>query len=203
MLEKGAELSSSASNKGAPKHLARPTLKAIWGRAATRSAAIAVGAAMTLSVAFTVSPYANAHTGSGAAGSPVIAARLRAKVVASHSLNAKRKMAVRVALYQRGDPYRYGSRGPNAFDCSGLTSYAWARAGKAIPRTSSGQRAWTKNVGWAHKLPGDLLFYSGHTAMYVGFSSGKHWMMEAPHSGLPVRLIQARTRGLMKVGRVR
>jgi cell wall-associated NlpC family hydrolase len=199
VLEKGTELLRSAV-RSAPKHLAK---SAGPKQAATRLAAVGVGTVLTLSVAFASPPQADADTGGRGSGSPVIAKRLRAKVMADTRLNAKRKLAVRVALFQRGDPYRYGGRGPNAFDCSGLTSYAWARAGKRIPRTSSGQRAWTRNVGWRHKLPGDLLFYSGHTSMYVGFSSGKHWMMEAPRSGLRVRLVQARTRGLIKVGRVR
>jgi cell wall-associated NlpC family hydrolase len=204
VLEKGAELLRSAV-RSAPRHLATSAGATSAGpqRAVTRLAAVGVGTVLTLSVAFAAPPQADADTGGGGPGSSVVAKRLRTKVMADKRLNAKRKLAVRVALYQRGDPYRYGGRGPNAFDCSGLTSYSWGRAGKKIPRTSSAQRAWTKNVGWKHKLPGDLLFYSGHAAMYVGFSSGKHWMMEAPRSGLRVRLIQARTRGLIKVGRVR
>ena len=114
------------------------------------------------------------------------------------------KVAVWTALAQRGDPYVYGGSGPYSFDCSGLTSYSWRRAGnRGIPRTSSAQYAWTSSVGWSGKLPGDLLFYSGHVAMYVGYSSGGYWMMEAPHSGLTVRLVPARTTGLRKVGRVR
>jgi cell wall-associated NlpC family hydrolase len=206
VLEKGAELLRSALRsapkhlRSAPKHLAQSVGTQ---RTVTRLAAVAAAAALTLTVAVAVPPQADAGSGSSGTGSPVIAKRLRAKVMASKTLNAKRKLAVRVALFQRGDPYRYGGRGPHSFDCSGLTSYAWGRAGKRLPRTSSAQRAWTRNVGWRHKLPGDLLFYSGHAAMYVGFSSGRHWMMEAPHSGLRVRLIQARTRGLIKVGRVR
>ena len=167
-----------------------------------RLAAVSVGSAMALSLAFVAPLDANASTGSNGAGSPVIARQLRAKVLASKTLNPKRKVAVRVALEQRGDRYRYGSAGPNAFDCSGLMYYSWRHAGKKIPRTSSAQRRWTRNVGWAHKLPGDLLFYSGHAAMYVGYAGGKHWMMEAPHRGKPVRLIEARMRGLLKVGAV-
>ena len=38
-----------------------------------------------------------------------------------------------------GSPYVYGAAGPNAFDCSGLTSWAYAQAGKQIPRTSQAQ----------------------------------------------------------------
>ena len=160
-----------------------------------------LGAALALTLAVAVAPQQPAHAYSGS-GSPTIAKRLVAKTYTAR-LSAKRAKAVRVAIAQRGDRYRYGATGPNAFDCSGLTSYAWKVAGKKIPRTSTAQRNWTKRVAMSKKLPGDLLFYRGHAAMYVGFSSGKHWMMEAPYTGKPVRLVQMRTKGLIKIGRIR
>jgi cell wall-associated NlpC family hydrolase len=164
---------------------------------------VTAGLAVALSLAFVVPLDADASTPGNGPGPSGIAKQLRAKVLASKTLSPKRKVAVRVALEQRGDRYRYGAKGPNAFDCSGLMYYSWRHAGKAIPRTSSAQRRWARNVGWAHKLPGDLLFYRGHAAMYVGAAGGKQWMMEAPHRGKPVRLIEARMRGLLKVGAVR
>ncbi|CAM5460000.1 NlpC/P60 domain-containing protein OS=Streptomyces antimycoticus OX=68175 GN=SSPO_071140 PE=3 SV=1 [Streptomyces antimycoticus] len=44
--------------------------------------------------------------------------------------------AARAAL---GLPYAWGHAGPTAFDCSGLTQWAYAHAGVAIPRTSQAQ----------------------------------------------------------------
>ena len=40
-----------------------------------------------------------------------------------------------------GAPYRYGGAGPDAFDCSGLVAYAYARAGITLPRTAAQQFA--------------------------------------------------------------
>ena len=48
---------------------------------------------------------------------------------------------VDVALAQVGDGYAWGGSGPDAFDCSGLTAYAFATAGVTLPHTSQGQAA--------------------------------------------------------------
>ena len=81
--------------------------------------------------------------------------------------------AIRVALAQVGDTYVSGATGPDAFDCSGLTSYAFAAAGVILPRTSSGQAQDPRGhkVGRAELLPGDLVFYYSpisHVALYIG-----------------------------------
>ena len=47
--------------------------------------------------------------------------------------------AVQYALAQVGDAYVYGAAGPSAFDCSGLTMFAWGAAGVGLPHSSSAQ----------------------------------------------------------------
>jgi len=79
-------------------------------------------------------------------------------------------VAVAAALSKEGAPYVYGAAGPNAFDCSGLTSWAWAQAGVTIPRTSSGQGS-LPSVPLSQLQPGDLVTYYSpvsHVAMYIG-----------------------------------
>jgi peptidoglycan DL-endopeptidase CwlO len=51
------------------------------------------------------------------------------------------RKAVEVALAQLGSPYVWGAEGPSTFDCSGLTSFAYAAAGVTIPRVSRAQFA--------------------------------------------------------------
>lgn len=95
--------------------------------------------------------------------------------------------AVRYALDQLGKPYLWGATGPASFDCSGLTSRAWARAGTPIPRTSQEQWARLPHVPLNALRPGDLVIYfpeATHVALYLG--DGK--VVQAPRTGDTVKI---------------
>ena len=103
------------------------------------------------------------------------------------------RAAVRWALAQLGDPYRWGAVGPDRFDCSGLTSAAYRAAGVAIPRVSTAQWGAGPHVGFADLLPGDLVFYADDpgdpaTIHHVGMYIGNGLMVHAPHTGDVVRV---------------
>lgn len=78
------------------------------------------------------------------------------------------------------------------FDCSGLMSYMWAQIG--IHVESFTQNLWDASVQvpWSQKVPGDMIGYSGHIAMYVGAFNGVDMMLEAPYSGAFVRIAKVR-----------
>jgi cell wall-associated NlpC family hydrolase len=79
--------------------------------------------------------------------------------------------AIDVALAKVGNGYAYGANGPDVFDCSGLTSWAYANAGVSLPRSSSAQFSAGTSVSSSALAPGDLLFYGSpisHVAMYIG-----------------------------------
>lgn len=96
--------------------------------------------------------------------------------------------AAQAALAQVGTPYVWGGNQPGGFDCSGLTSWAYAQAGVHIPRTAAEQTV-GRQVSYEELQPGDLVLWSGHAAMYVG--DGK--MVEA---GDPVQVNPVRTSNL-------
>jgi cell wall-associated NlpC family hydrolase len=94
--------------------------------------------------------------------------------------------AVRNALTQIGVPYKWGAKAPgSAFDCSGLTQWAYDKAGKDIPRVSRDQDVGAR-ISRADVRPGDLAVWDGHVAMIVGDGQ----MIEA---GSPVGLSPIRT----------
>ena len=108
-----------------------------------------------------------------------------APVAASSSAT---QTAVDTALAQRGDMYQYGATGPDRFDCSGLTSFAYRAAGVEIPRTSRAQSTFGTPVAKSDLKPGDLVFFYSpvsHVGMYIG--NGQ--MVHASTAGKPVAVV--------------
>ncbi|WP_435126102.1 NlpC/P60 family protein [Actinacidiphila sp. bgisy144] len=95
--------------------------------------------------------------------------------------------AIGYAFDQLGKPYVWGAQGPDSFDCSGLTSQAWAHAGTTIPRTSQQQWAQLPHVPLELLRPGDLVIYfkgATHVALYIGDGL----VIQAPRPGSYVKV---------------
>jgi cell wall-associated NlpC family hydrolase len=91
--------------------------------------------------------------------------------------------AVNAAMSKIGAEYVWGTAGPDTFDCSGLTSWAYAQAGVYLPHSSAAQASSGAVVpSLAQAQPGDLLFFYSpisHVALYIGGGS----MVHARHPG--------------------
>jgi cell wall-associated NlpC family hydrolase len=89
-----------------------------------------------------------------------------------------------------GAPYRYGGAGPDAFDCSGLVTYAYRQLGFAVPRTAAQQFAAATPVPRGDLRPGDLVFFrlDGREVSHVGIYAGDDRFVHAPQSGGEVRM---------------
>ncbi|MFH9652858.1 NlpC/P60 family protein [Streptomyces anulatus] len=86
-----------------------------------------------------------------------------------------------------GMPYVWGAAGPNSFDCSGLTSWAFQQAGVSIPRTSQTQaNAGTRINSLGALKPGDLIIMRTDLS-HVGFYAGNGQILHAPKPGSQVR----------------
>ncbi|MBL1095751.1 C40 family peptidase [Streptomyces coffeae] len=95
--------------------------------------------------------------------------------------------ALNYALDQIGKPYVWGAEGPSSFDCSGLTSQAWAHAGRTIPRTSQEQWRQLPRVSLQRLRPGDLVIYN-KGASHVAIYAGNGQVVQAPRPGQVVKL---------------
>ncbi|GGW27428.1 MULTISPECIES: C40 family peptidase [Streptomyces] len=95
--------------------------------------------------------------------------------------------AFQAAQSKIGSPYVYGASGPSSFDCSGLTSWAFAQAGVSIPRISQDQaNAGTRIYSQSDLKVGDLVIFYGDLH-HVGFYAGNGQVLHAPRSGTVVR----------------
>jgi cell wall-associated NlpC family hydrolase len=110
----------------------------------------------------------------------------RAPMAGSPAASGRAATAVAAARRAVGSPYGWGQAGPSAFDCSGLTQWAYAQAGVSLPRTSQGQQSAGARVPLSAARPGDLVVYrsdASHVAMYMGNGQVVH----APYPGARVR----------------
>ncbi|MFJ9708270.1 C40 family peptidase [Streptomyces sp. NPDC101234] len=101
--------------------------------------------------------------------------------------SAAGQKAVAFATAQLGKPYVWGAEGPDSYDCSGLTSQAWASAGRPIPRTSEEQWKQLQHIDVKDMRPGDLIIYfddASHVAMYIGDGA----IIQAPRPGRTVSI---------------
>jgi cell wall-associated NlpC family hydrolase len=103
---------------------------------------------------------------------------------------AEAAKVVAFARAQLGKPYRYGSDGPYSYDCSGLAKAAWARAGVVLAHYTGAQWDAGVHITRANLRPGDLVFF-GSDVHHVGIYIGNGQMIEAPHTGLDVRIAPA------------
>ena len=90
------------------------------------------------------------------------------------------------AKRQLGKPYVWGAAGPDSFDCSGFTQWAWRAGGVNLPHFSGAQYSSTTHIPLSEIQPGDLIFYESpnqHVALYLGNGT----IIHALKSGTPVK----------------
>lgn len=116
----------------------------------------------------------------------------------------KGAIAVAEARRQLGKPYVWGGSGPDSFDCSGLTAWAWKAAGVHLSHSAYTQYFETTRVPVDAVQPGDLLFFGKdgvesihHNAIYIGGGD----MIEASQTGTPIRIRGWRGGDLVGAGR--
>lgn len=102
--------------------------------------------------------------------------------------NPRAKAAIDAAYSVIGVPYQWGGSSPETgFDCSGLTMWAWAHAGVALPHSSQMQYDVLPHVAREDLQPGDLVFFYSpihHVGIYIG--GGR--MIDSPHTGTVVQI---------------
>ncbi len=97
------------------------------------------------------------------------------------------QVAIDTAMAQRGKPYVWAAGGPTAFDCSGLTQFAFRATGINLPHSSRMQSLMGQAVSRDDLQPGDLVFFRSPVS-HVGIYIGGGQMVHAPTSGDVVKV---------------
>ena len=131
-----------------------------------------------------------------------IAGRLGLDAAAMQQAWAKADTAHQIALLsalgQMGVPYRRNTSQPGkGFDCSGLTTYAWAQAGVSLTRQSAAQMRQSQARTIDTAQAGDLMYYPGHVMMWLGVG---YAMVHSPFTG---RTVEVSFVGERKIKRVK
>ncbi|MCX4469123.1 NlpC/P60 family protein [Micromonospora sp. NBC_01655] len=102
------------------------------------------------------------------------------------------RTAIKTACAQVGDPYVWGATGPNSFDCSGLTQYAYRAAGISLTHFTGAQWNEGRAIPRSEARPGDLVFFFSDLH-HVGLYLGNDLMVHAPRAGKPVNVSSINT----------
>ncbi|MEX1173821.1 MAG: NlpC/P60 family protein [Chloroflexota bacterium] len=119
-------------------------------------------------------------------------------IAAAAEPKTEAQQIIKVAKAQVGDPWRYGAKGPRAFDCSGLVIYSYTKAGEAKVigkgkiRSARALYRYFKAKGLASRSnpkPGDLVVWGGGT--HIGIYVGKGRAVSTLTSGVRVHGVHA------------
>jgi len=173
-------------------------------QAAADAAASAAAAANTKKSAVAAAPRGGGTGSGGSTGGATPAAPGGGDTgggSAAPPVSSMAGIAVNAAMSQLGVPYVFAAESPGvAFDCSGLTKYAWGQAGVYLPHQSGAQYASIPHVTQSEIQPGDLIFYKtpiGHVAMYIGGGS----LIHAPAPGDVVKIAPVNWAKVVGIGR--
>ena len=106
--------------------------------------------------------------------------------------------ALSAAATRIGMPYDPGAEGPGSFDCSGLTQWAYGKAGVDLTRTTYTQQNDGVKIGRSQLRPGDLVFFN--SLSHVGLYAGNNTILHAPKPGAYVRYESMNYMGTFQFG---
>ena len=101
--------------------------------------------------------------------------------------NGQIDTVIAAAKAQIGKPYKFGYAGPDAFDCSGLMRYAFAKVGISLLHHTLLQKSAYPAIDIATIRAGDIVFFHddfSHEALYLG----NNLILQAPAVGMPVQV---------------
>lgn len=85
------------------------------------------------------------------------------------SYNPTGQSVVNYACQFVGNPYVWGGTSlTNGADCSGFIMSVYAKFGVSLPHSSAAMAGCGRGVSYSEAMPGDIICYAGHVAIYMG-----------------------------------
>ena len=85
------------------------------------------------------------------------------------SYNPTGQSVVNYACQFVGNPYVWGGTSlTNGADCSGFIMSIYAKFGVSLPHSSGAMAGCGRGVSYSEAMPGDIICYAGHVAIYMG-----------------------------------
>lgn len=121
---------------------------------------------------------------------PKAAAKVNIKTVESQVVSYSKKFI--------GVHYLYGGTTPSGFDCSGFVQYVYSHNSSfkvKLPRITTDQVKVGTPIAKSNLQPGDLVFFGSKSSPHhVGMYIGSNQFIDAPHTGVSVRISTLSTR---------
>ncbi|PWU44973.1 glycoside hydrolase [Micromonospora globispora] len=118
---------------------------------------------------------------------PVTSVRVEGCPSIDGVVSSAARIAIKTACAQVGKWYEWGATGPNTFDCSGLTQYAYKAAGIYLTHFTGAQWNEGRPVSRADARPGDLVFFYSDLH-HMGLYLGNGLMVHAPRTGKQIQV---------------
>ena len=116
----------------------------------------------------------------------------------------EREAVIRFALQFIGCPYKWGGTNlTGGIDCSGFVQAVYRQFGYSLPRTSGAQRNYGINIeSLKDALPGDIICYQGHVALYLGNGQIVHASNSKPYPRGGVKVSKVGIRPILAIRRI-
>ncbi|MFT8324877.1 NlpC/P60 family protein [Oenococcus sicerae] len=184
-----AAASSAYASSVAASQAAQSAANSVAASKAAASAAASSAYASSVAASQAAQSAATAKAKAAAASKPKAVVKTTAYTPAASSSTVQTVINLAVQLSKQNIPYVWGGSTTAGFDCSGLVSYVFQRAGISLPHYTVSQESYVSKHSVASAKPGDLLFWgnvgaSYHVAIYIG--NGQY--VAAPEPGKNVEI---------------
>nr|WP_250544350.1 NlpC/P60 family protein [Corynebacterium pseudotuberculosis] len=146
----------------------------------------------------TLSKKATAAAGNASRSAKIetVISRARAYIGTPYAWGGGNASGPTLGIRDGGVADSYGDYNKVGFDCSGLTLYAFAGVGIALPHYSGYQYQKGTKISPSEIQRGDLIFYGPNAENHVAIYLGDGTMLEAPQSGSTVKVSPVRWSGM-------